>query len=281
MENLQEIFVEEYNTLLTKYIEEIYNYLIEETGETNKYKIEKIKEKYYQEYKKITKKGQPNNEFKSDTFTHFLIVAYYTNIRNYKDNNIRFFIKNHLQAVKNEYKDVLHVYPENYNLSEEGIVRMISKYKFFENFTSTLYELQEIIDINEKSAEVCIKLIRNNSKLEYALNQDKTNNNEDAYLNYFNKNCYELFEYLITNYEETGKIKYINIYYFLKELAKTKVELYRFNIKISEYKKMINDKHNVLIKKFAKAEYKYDDKEKPKLIDMEKAFRKSKELKTT
>ena len=281
MENLQETFVVEYNKLLAVYTEEINKCLIEETGETNVYKTIKLDKKYTQEYKQITHRKLPNNDYTVDIFTHFLIARYYTNIMNYKDKNICFFIKYHLQEVKDEYKNELHEYPENYNLSDEGIVKMIAKYKFFENLTSALFGMKELININKKSAEDYIKIFKNSSKFEYALGQVKTNSSQNNYLNYFNDNCYQLFEYLIVNYAEDGKIKYINIYYFLKELAKIKTDIYRFNIKIPLYKKMIEEKYNVLIKKFAKAEYKYDDVEKPKLIDLEKAFKNSTASKNT
>lgn len=74
--------------------------------------------------------------------------------------------------------------------------------------------------------------------------------------NHWNKNCYELFMYLMGNYEMAGKIKYINVWYFLRRDADKK--LYTFNLKQKNYKEFIRANYSIEIKKFAKAEFDYD-----------------------
>lgn len=74
--------------------------------------------------------------------------------------------------------------------------------------------------------------------------------------NHWNKNCYDLFMYLMGNYEMAGKIKYINVWYFLRRDADKK--LYTFNLKQKNYKEFIRANYSIEIKKFSKAEFDYD-----------------------
>jgi hypothetical protein len=88
--------------------------------------------------------------------------------------------------------------------------------------------------------------------------------------NNFNLHCYELFEYLVENYEKEGKIKYINIFYFLnKEINSEKVV---FNFTQLDYMSFILKTYNIAIKKFAKAEFKFDEDEVPILNQLYQNF---------
>ncbi|MBK9671950.1 MAG: hypothetical protein IPO70_06795 [Bacteroidetes bacterium] len=89
--------------------------------------------------------------------------------------------------------------------------------------------------------------------------------------NFFNNACFQLFHYLIENYEKEGNIKYINIYYFLKQSAINDSEKYRFKMRIEkDYKPFIKKLYNKSITKFEKAQYAYDETELPILNDLEK-----------
>lgn len=91
--------------------------------------------------------------------------------------------------------------------------------------------------------------------------------------NFWNDRCYNLFKYLIDNYNKDANVKYINIYYFLEGISKDKKEVYRFNMRIDkDYKPLIKRLFNVTITKFSKAQFAYGDKEVPILTDLEKKF---------
>jgi len=91
--------------------------------------------------------------------------------------------------------------------------------------------------------------------------------------NYFNENAYNLFNYLIVNYEKNTINKYTNIWYFMKyDIDKNKYK-YKFTITQDNYTEYILKKYSVKISKFGKATYKYEDTEKPTLIQLEEDFR--------
>jgi hypothetical protein len=82
-----------------------------------------------------------------------------------------------------------------------------------------------------------------------------------------------LFHYLVANYEKKGKIKFINIFYFLKnDVDKNK---YAFGFTIDLYKDFIQSNFDVQLTKFGKAEYEYTDKVIPILNGFEQDFRKT------
>jgi hypothetical protein len=104
-------------------------------------------------------------------------------------------------------------------------------------------------------------------------NSTKNNTTLNFNSNQFNENCFLLFKYLVKNYEKKGKIKYINIYYFLKQISKDKKETYRFKMLIeNDYKPYIGEHYLIKITKFERAEYAYEDTELPILRDLEKKF---------
>lgn len=77
--------------------------------------------------------------------------------------------------------------------------------------------------------------------------------------NHFNKKGYDLFLYLVENYtiKEEQKIKYINIWYFLKR--KVRKDIYSFSFTQEKYVKFILANYSIEIKKFAKAQYDFDE----------------------
>jgi len=76
----------------------------------------------------------------------------------------------------------------------------------------------------------------------------------------FNEYTHNLFTYILNEYEKKGKIKYINIWYFLKKDIKDKTDIL-FNFTQEKYKIFVKREYGIEIKKFQKAEYKYLDNE--------------------
>jgi hypothetical protein len=89
--------------------------------------------------------------------------------------------------------------------------------------------------------------------------------------NNLNKKAHELFTYLVENYDKKGKIKFINIFKFLKKVDK---RIYAFNFTEKSYRKYILDLNGVKITNFATAAYGYEEKELPILNAFEQVFRK-------
>lgn len=89
--------------------------------------------------------------------------------------------------------------------------------------------------------------------------------------NHWNKNAFNLFNYLDDNYEKKGKIKYINIFKFLKNADKKR---YAFNFTEDTFRAFIFNLKELKITKFATAEFAYYDKELPILNSFEELFRK-------
>lgn len=88
--------------------------------------------------------------------------------------------------------------------------------------------------------------------------------------NNFNYDCYHLFCYLVDNYKKNGKIKFINIYYYLKD--EVNKEKYSFKFIQSEYTDFIKEKYQIEIKKYQKATYDFDE-QKRVLNSLEEQFR--------
>lgn len=86
-----------------------------------------------------------------------------------------------------------------------------------------------------------------------------------------NENANKFFDYLIENYRptETTQVKYVNIQHYLKNDADK--DRYIFRTKQNEYKKLIKQKTNIVISKFAKSEN-YNEVEKPILNTLERNF---------
>lgn len=104
-------------------------------------------------------------------------------------------------------------------------------------------------------------------------NQQTDSDNPDLGFNRnnINKNANALFTYLDENYEKKGKVKYINIFKFLKKVDN---RMYAFNFTEAKYREFIYNLKSIKITKFATAAYAYEDKELPTLNDLEETFRK-------
>lgn len=89
--------------------------------------------------------------------------------------------------------------------------------------------------------------------------------------NNWNEVTFKLFEYLCENYEKKGKVKYTNIFKYLKNISKSD---YAFNFTQSEYKDYILKNYDVNITTFNTSNFDYDDNEKPILNSFERDFRK-------
>lgn len=88
--------------------------------------------------------------------------------------------------------------------------------------------------------------------------------------NHWNKECHNLFMYLMENYEKKGKIKFVNIFYYLTNHIKK--EKYAFNQTIDIYKHFIISKYNVELKTFRTAQYEFKGKEVPILNGLESDY---------
>jgi hypothetical protein len=98
------------------------------------------------------------------------------------------------------------------------------------------------------------------------LKENKALNRND-----WSEKTFNLFNYLIENYETKGKVKYANIFKFLNNIDKTN---YAFNFTEKKYKAYILDKYGVKITTFTTANFKYPDIEQPILNQFEQEFRK-------
>jgi len=90
--------------------------------------------------------------------------------------------------------------------------------------------------------------------------------------NHWNVKTFELFIYLVENYEKKGNIKFVNIYYFLKKIN---LEGYAFTFIHDTYKSFIKENYDIKLTKMEVAQYDYKLKELPILKSWEELFRHS------
>lgn len=151
---------------------------------------------------------------------------------------------------------------ENYSFNE--------KLEYYKNIIPILIE-----DFNQKKEEFYINKTKDLFKFESEQDAFYNSITNDTLLNYnrnyWNQNCFNLFNYLVDNYEKKGKIKFVNIYYFLKNHVDKKK--YAFSFTIDNYKIFISNNYNINITTFRKAEYEFLEKEVPILISFEQDFR--------
>lgn len=88
--------------------------------------------------------------------------------------------------------------------------------------------------------------------------------------NHFNQKGFDLYNYLIENYSQIGKRKYINIYHFLKK--HTNKSIYTFNFTENKYKDYALTYHTIELKNMTTADYKFEN-EKSTLNSLEEQFR--------
>ncbi|MGB5821446.1 MAG: hypothetical protein WBG90_18325 [Saonia sp.] len=89
--------------------------------------------------------------------------------------------------------------------------------------------------------------------------------------NHFNRKGFDLYQYLIENYDNNKKVKHINVFYFLREHNPNRTT-YRFDFTIEKYKAYVLKNHSIELKTFKKASFKYDDTEVPKLKDLTRNY---------
>ena len=115
------------------------------------------------------------------------------------------------------------------------------------------------------------KLVTNEIEIPL-IDLQKTSADNNFNPNQFNQKTNDLFLYLIDNYDKNGKIKFINIFEFMKkDIDKSK---YVFRFTQETYKNHIFKNYNTEIKKFAIAEYIYKESEKPLLNSFVDLFEK-------
>jgi hypothetical protein len=136
-----------------------------------------------------------------------------------------------------------------------------------------------LFEIQIEEIKAFLGRIENDSKYKVFLNDtdseiSEAKNSSEFNNNYWNIQCYNLFLFLSEKYEKNGNIKYINIYYFLKDKCKELNTQYRFTCRQLDYRKLIFDLNGINITKFQKAQFDYFDKELPKLNEIERYFRK-------
>jgi len=151
----------------------------------------------------------------------------------------------------------------------------IDKSPLKSEFDEVLIELENSIDINEIQI-----LMKSNFQPEIVqpepekIELENESIRENFNPNHFNKDCYDLFLYLVENYEKKGKIKYINIFEFMKKsIDKNK---YSFRFTQETYRIFIKDKYDIDIINYKVAQFKYYDEEKPALNSFEQQFSQTK-----
>jgi hypothetical protein len=165
---------------------------------------------------------------------------------------------------------------ESLSKKEQLDIRNFYEYYFYKG------NIDKEINISEIQIEIInlfLEEFENDSKYKVFLNDtdaeiSEAKNSSEFNNNYWNIQCYNLFLFLSEKYEKNGNIKYINIYYFLKDKCKELNTQYRFTCRQQDYRKLIFDLNGINITKFQKAQFDYFDKELPKLNEIESYFRK-------
>jgi hypothetical protein len=123
--------------------------------------------------------------------------------------------------------------------------------------------------IQWRSEVAKINTILKNPETESSQSEQPKQRNSNFDPNHFNQKSYDLFLYLVENYEKNGKIKFINIFEFMrKSIDKNK---YPFKFTQEKYTAFILKNYKSEIKKYAVADgYEYD--EKPFLKSHEQQF---------
>ncbi len=148
------------------------------------------------------------------------------------------------------------------NAFEEFEIKMYDPVSFED--TSIFKKLHQLLYTRETSL-IDTKLLSNSESQNDKIIDQNFNRN------HWNANCFQLFHYLVGNYDKKGKIKYINIFYFLKNhVDKNK---YAFGFTIEQYKEYIQTHFEIQLTKFEKAEYEFVEKVIPILSGFEQDFR--------
>jgi hypothetical protein len=190
----------------------------------------------------------------------------------------------------NELKVKKHIDLAFENLiGEEELEKITNILSRVYSYSNGVYKIEEVLeqyynlsysdhrDITTKTQDFrhCMQeiILWLNSNSVSQFNQQPTSDKADVGFNRnnWNKNTYELFNYLDENYDKKGNIKFINIFKFLKNVDK---EFYAFNFTEEVYREFILNLKNLKITKFSTAALAYEDKELPILNAFEEVFRK-------
>jgi len=87
--------------------------------------------------------------------------------------------------------------------------------------------------------------------------------------NHWNEKSFGLFNFLVKNYNKKGKVKYTNIYYFLKNHSKDSIV---FNFIQKDYTQFILAKYQIQLKKYTKSQYSFNETELPIMKQLEVNF---------
>lgn len=136
-----------------------------------------------------------------------------------------------------------------------------------ESFDNTVLRIKESIDVER------VKLLQNNNEAKTKPNNKNNPKTQETNYNpnHFNQKGYELFLYLVDNYEKKGKVKFLNIFKFMKNSINKEQYVFRFTQE--KYTSFIKAKYSTEIKKYQTAQYMFEDVEKPILNELETQYR--------
>ncbi|MCW2120548.1 two-component SAPR family response regulator [Flavobacterium sp. 7A] len=171
------------------------------------------------------------------------------------------------------FYEIREIEPNNFE-----IVSYQTKYFFnrfnFENFETTFIYTDIIEELNfiltDKYKTINSQNITNSNDTNIKANEETENKKQTFNVNHFNQKGYELFLYLVENYEKEGKVKYNNIFKFMKNEIDKKKYVFRFFQK--DFKVFLISNYNVEIKKFQVAQFQYEDTEIGILNSLERQF---------
>lgn len=221
------------------------------------------------------------NEFndwliKNDVRINFVTNEIYTEVNTLKD-----FVSNELLLLKKDMDSDLYDFDKKSleyktEIKEKLFNNDLDESSQFEFICKVISKgLKKTIDIRENKINDLVNGMFETIESEpeaIVINDTLTSENIKVFdPNHFNNDCHNLFNYLVENYSKKGKVKFINIYYFLKdEVDKQK---YSFNFIQDDYTIFIKAKHQLEIKKYQKAEYDFIE-QKRILNSHEQQFRK-------
>jgi hypothetical protein len=207
-------------------------------------------------------------------------------------------------TITNNLWELRYCYIEPKSGSLKKIQDIIGEYVYFERENSIDLGYRERFRLRIKDIDLCNKYNRSfnkilnfiNDKIENKIteaapevnNKIQNDNNLSDKIdfsseliknkkfdpNYFNEKGFELFLYYIDNYtvKDGKKIKFVNIFFVLKEFFETSKNQYRFNFNQNQYKIYIEINYHEKITKFSTAQYDFIY-QKQILIALEVDFR--------
>lgn len=141
--NLTSIFIQEfettYNDLLT------HARLRFETikGKTPWAKRNDIADEAYNKLHAFYTIRLSENSFREDAYTKYLLEHFDAYIKDYEDQNIAYYLEDHLNIVKKKYENLELCIPVNIQLDERNTVRLISQYKATKLFHQRIHSVEQ------------------------------------------------------------------------------------------------------------------------------------------